>query len=69
MLVSTKSEADFSVGCALPVIAYRFLATPSPKCGNRSPTEGTPARQGCEVLVHKLINVVVVAVVYAVDVP
>jgi hypothetical protein len=33
-----------------------------------NPTEEAPARQGCEVLGHKLIDVVVVAVVDAVDV-
>jgi hypothetical protein len=27
MLVSLTLDADFSEGCALPVIAYRFLAT------------------------------------------
>jgi hypothetical protein len=30
MLALTKPEADFSQGCALPVIARRFLATHPP---------------------------------------
>jgi hypothetical protein len=45
--------------------ALRFLIR---RDEDRSPLSRAPVRKGCEVLSHKLINVVVEAVVYAVDV-
>ena len=85
MLVSLKSGADFSAGCAGERIGHLLLAT-HPHCltirestsamARRSKIEqgreyilSAPlGRQRYEMLGHKLVDVVVEAVVYAVEV-
>jgi hypothetical protein len=82
MLVSVKPGADSSRGCVHPA-ARPLISTTHPrpllrelalkdavaKVNGAAIMSSTPfARSGVEVLCHKLVDVVIVAVVYAVDV-
>jgi hypothetical protein len=63
-----KIRAGFLEGVYAAGHRPPFSCDPPPRqVKGRSPTEEAPARQGCKVLGHKLIDVVVVAVVDAVD--
>ncbi len=84
MLVVMELASDFSAGCALLMIVHTFLMTHPPPTHNsrigpanvnRSNGERGRCYVGCPVLSirymrlgHKLVDVVIVAVVYAMDV-